>query len=589
MILVSHSPQDREIAEKLVDALVGSEVSARLSTEGEPVFAMTQLLMVLGRGIDSRLLVQAQRVQRAGGEVIAVETGRGPESRSAPRELRTWPTVRVDPDSALSILRFVSQVRYAFVDREAVSPGSHRVGSPVEVERVAEVFAAAGRPLREVGRQLLRPGPVWVSVVSEAEYSEVEEFSKHLANYQRMAYFVHVGELPDDVRLGLDRLRVQGTPVITVRERSLRAALADQRTAAFLHELERDYGNSDNLFDTRNALVDERALFGRDVLLNTIGSALKRHENVLITGLRKIGKTSLLNILRQHLADRPVCRVDLQRFDPHTEDWPRELFALMVEAFDNWARLNDHDWPFKPSRPATVTGLERELDARQDHLGKHTQLVVILDELERVFPAPGEQEAARRWITATGGLRALAQGDRRHVVVVGADLRPEVNRVNGLDAGTNPFFAFFQEMPVSPLDHDAVKDLVHDVSRAMGIELVTVDFIENLFGHTGGHPSLVRMLAAEAYRQRAEPNALRGPDLAKGLEHLDDLDAVDSFLRNNIWQLMTPAEREVAAARIHDRPTPDFLSRRQEKEASAALKTQGLEKIGLFRRWVEDE
>ena len=72
--------------------------------------------------------------------------------------------------------------------------------------------------------------------------------------------------------------------------------------------MEQLYGGRDNQFDTKNALIDDRFLFGRDAILTTIGSAIKRDEHILISGLRKVGKTSLLNILRLQLADKPVCR-----------------------------------------------------------------------------------------------------------------------------------------------------------------------------------------------------------------------------------------------------------------------------------------
>ena len=79
-------------------------------------------------------------------------------------------------------------------------------------------------------------------------------------------------------------------------------------------------------------------------------------------------------------------------------------------------------------------------------------MVVILDEIERVFPVRGEPEEARRWIRASGALRALSQGEHRYLVVIGADLRPIANRENDLGAvGTNPFFNLFQEMPVALL------------------------------------------------------------------------------------------------------------------------------------------
>ena len=495
---------------------------------------------------------------------------------------------------ATGVLRAVGARREPAV----MSPtGVEVTGQAAVTAMVRDAFAAANRPLRVDDRVpgLLWPGPVWIS--DDAGPAELDRFARNLSHGQ-LGYFVHTAGLPRHARIALDEMRLSGTPVIAVSARSLRAAHADQRVDGFLTELERDYGNRDNLFDTKNALINERFLFGRDLLLNTIGSALRRDENVLITGLRKVGKTSLLNILRQRLVDRPVCSVDLQRFDRHREDWPRSLFSLMVAAFDSWGRAEHKDWPFTPSSPVTTTELEAALDSRRAHLRSQgrptTSLVVILDELERVYPSPGEEHAARQWVRASGALRTLAQSDRRHVVIVGADLRPGVNRDNDLGpAGTNPFFAFFQETPVTLLDRDAVDRMVREIGQAMAIERINGDFVRELFELTGGHPSLIRTIAAEASRGRVHKQALTGRDLANGLDRLHSDDAIGFFLRNNLWQLMTTAEQAVVRNLALGRPIPAFVPTSAQREARSALRGQGLISdtvhIGLLRTWLRDE
>ncbi|PRY18876.1 TIR-like protein FxsC [Pseudosporangium ferrugineum] len=243
------------------------------------------------------------------------------------------------------------EVVSAFHERPVIAApvGEH---DPRSVVRAA--FAAAGRPLEE-GRlpNLLVPGPVWVSTTPTPVPDEVRQFADHLTR-DRVAYFVHTGDL-SLVEGALDRVRLDGRSVVTVPLRALRASLADRNGGSYLRDLERRYGNRDNLFDTKNALTDHRFLFGRDAMLNTVGSALRRDEHVLITGLRKVGKTSLLNVLRQYLVDQPVCTVDLQRFDRHHEDWPPVLFQLMLQAYDSWGQAEACAWSSR-SRSAARCG-----------------------------------------------------------------------------------------------------------------------------------------------------------------------------------------------------------------------------------------
>jgi hypothetical protein len=361
------------------------------------------------------------------------------------------------------------------------------------------------------------------------------------------------------------------------------------------------YGSPDNLFDARNSLIDVRFLFGRDAMLARIDSAIRRDEHVLISGLRKSGKTSLLNFLRQLLTNYPVCLLDLQRFDRHAEDWPPTLFAMMVEAVDRWGGIGRAEWPFASVAPTTATELARELDRRFAYLDTNPvsrRLVVMLDEIERVFPRKGEVEATRRWVRAMGALRALAQGSSRSVVIIGADIRPTINRDNDLGNGeTNPFFNFFQEIPVALLDHEATDDMLRSLARAMGVKNVSKAFVDRIFTLTGGHPSLARTIAAEAYRQRRDLRRLDEADLESSLTALHDTDSIGSFVRSNLWQPMTAVERAIVSNLSHGRIVHGASGRGHldpdMTEGFASLRSQGIIggseiRVGLLMDWVLD-
>jgi hypothetical protein len=629
-VFISYAHRDSGIVERLVDALQSVGLSVRLDSES--LVAGTRIIDEISQAVESADAVlvlvtedslaspwvrreiefAAARAREDAILLVPVFVDKDPSVR-LPYELATRQSVRLDSSSEQSFLEVANQIKRGLdARRSSVSvPVEDRKDgrlSSFELRDIAavviDVFAAAGRSLHTTDQpERLAPEPVWVSAEVAPRARELERFARWLTP-GHVGYFVHLGELHRDAEIALDQMRVGGITVITVSVRALRAALADGRVRFFLTELERDYGTKDNLFDTKNALIDERFLFGREILLNTIGSSINRDEHVLITGLRKVGKTSLLNVLRQHLVDQPVCMVDLQRFDRHNEEWPLPLFKLMLAAFDRWGQAEQSGWPFTPGSPTTATDLEDELQRRLDHLGPAgdgMRIVVILDEIERVFPARGEPEAARRWIRASGALRSLSQGEHRYVVVIGADLRPIANRENDLGAaGTNPFFNLFQETPVVLLDQHALADMVESLARAMGVDIVTTSFIDRLFELTGGHPSLARTISAEAYRQRQKRDRLTEPDLDAGLSHLEDSGAIAFFLRNNLWQLMTPAEREVTASLAsgqspsrHDAAHGSRGSRLTRDDALTTLRSQGLIKddvvrIGLFKQWVSD-
>lgn len=625
-IFISYSHRDEQLARTVSEAFERNgfrvwrddrlPVGASFTNELDDAVMTSDavLFLITEEGVQStwmrrEVAVAAETARANDILLVPVFAGVDPSDLPArlPYELATRRGFRLSLQSQPSLLDLVRAVEGALSNRLAHGEVLHapigiddvldRPAYQATVATVLEAFSSAGRPLHadtEPGH--LQPGPVWVATEVTPSAAEVARFAACLM-IGSLGFFVHTGELRPDARIALDQLRLGGKPVVTISVRSLRAALADGRVEYLLQELEYDYGTRDNLFDTKNALINERFLFGRDKLLNTIGSAIRRNEHVLVTGLRKSGKTSLLNILRQHIVDQPVCMVDLQRFDRHGEDWPTTLFGLMLEAYDRWGATEFEHWPFAACRLQTTSELDRELDRRRSEVqgrGRSAKLVVILDELERVFPARGEDLPARNWIRAAGTLRALGQGQSRHVVVIGADLRPIANRENDLGpAGTNPFFTLLQEMPVPLLDADAVADMVEELAQAMGIELVHKAMIERLFGLTGGHPSLIRTIAAEAYRQRRRLYILDEDDLDAALDHLDDQDTIGFFLRNNFWQLMSQPERDA----LRELVAPPALRAQRKgsphKQALATLRQQGLVegtaiRIGLFADWLQE-
>jgi hypothetical protein len=482
-------------------------------------------------------------------------------------------------------------------------------------------FAAAEHPTKDGKHtQLLGPEPIWIARAANPEQREIAEFSTYLAPGKR-GFLVYEGALPGGTSNALDRLRVEGKAIIPINANAMSAALADGNARALLSDLERGYESKDNLFDTRNALVDERFLFGRSELLTQVGSALARGEHVLVTGLRKCGKTSFLNILRQHLKAYPVCTVDLQRFDRHTEDWPSALFRLMVDTYDKWGRHTfGDDWPASAEHdgapasaehdwaPTTASELEALLSARrrwQIERRSHERMILIMDEAERVFPAEGEVKEAQKYVRAAGALRVLAQAPgERWLSIIAADLRPWLNRRNNLaDGSTNPFFSFFQEVPLPLLSPYAVGELIRVIGNALDITRVDEAFVDQLFELSGGHPSITRMIAGASYTARGNQHELIPEDLDKGLTAMADNDEPGFFFRGNLWGLMTDEEKATLRSAAASPARDGFVGRlrgligRRDgpryPEAAANLNRQGILHngritIGSLRNWIRE-
>jgi len=214
-------------------------------------------------------------------------------------------------------------------------------------------------------------------------------------------------------------------------------------------------------------------------------------------------------------------------------------------------------------------------------------MVVILDELERIIPRPGDDASADAFIHATGALRALAQSRTRGLSIIAADLRPTANRMNLIgDHQTNPFFEFFHECPLPLLSRERNEEMLRTLSHMHGIEEIEAEMIEETFRLSGGHPFLARTIAGATFEFRASPKDLTRSDLDAGLEELDDDARLDSFFEECFWNPLTSAERDELVATALGHPST------HDRRARASLKQQGLVirgtiPIAAFSDWVE--
>ncbi|MEM9494219.1 MAG: hypothetical protein AAGC55_34050, partial [Myxococcota bacterium] len=179
--------------------------------------------------------------------------------------------------------------------------------------------------------------------------------------------------------------------------------------------------------------------------------------------------------------------------------------------------------------------------------------ILVLDELERVLPRDGQDQRTARFVKMAGALRALVQNEAKGwLSIIAIDLRATSTRQNLLPGGdTNPFFHLFVERALPMLTQADIGEMSESIGRKMSITEVEPRFVERLYQASGGHPALAWMLAAAAYEGRIDNSRLATGDLDRGLEELDDQDALGNFFAQNVWSATTAHERAllVEAAR----------------------------------------
>jgi tetratricopeptide (TPR) repeat protein len=274
-----------------------------------------------------------------------------------------------------------------------------------------------------------------------------------------------------------------------VRDETFRTAPDPQ---AFLHALLRDGLGRRRLFDFRLP-AGEWQFFGREKELEALERDVLTGHSLGVFGLRKVGKTSLLERMAEKLREG---RAGVQRgipvkVDLQTTSYLRRNFEGVAEligsALDRELSRAQIQVPAPPSHPlerlrAAVEHIEHALGAR---------VVVILDEYEVLLDA--RRIPQRDGVELLTWLRGLAQEHPKGFSLVLAGRNQRLVAPARIDGADNPMYRFLRTIPVAGLVPDDCRRMVQALGGRMGLHFEPEAL--NLFvQETGGHPALVRTL-----------------------------------------------------------------------------------------------
>jgi hypothetical protein len=160
---------------------------------------------------------------------------------------------------------------------------------------------------------------------------------------------------------------------------------------------------------------------------------------------------------------------------------------------------------------------------------------------------------------------------------------------------TNPFYEFFHEISVPLFDLTSTGQMIKGIAASMEIRAHD-QFVSRLHSLTGGHPSFSRVLAAEAVRKRSSKDLLAVSDLAVAHSVMLENGSIDSFIKSNIWDPSTTAEKQVLLGFIrgrHDNGNRSSAVSYQLRQAEINLHEQGLIDsnsilMGALETWMRE-
>lgn len=239
-----------------------------------------------------------------------------------------------------------------------------------------------------------------------------------------------------------------GREIIPIYSPVMEQALAVDACPQTLKELEEPYLTRLDPYSESKPINDPNWFYGRDDFLQRLPALLAQGQHAGIFGLRKVGKTSLINQLRQRFTTTPVVFMDCQAFTARAEIYFEEILRQLCRELSS---LGIKGLP-APKKAPDVEGFRLELlrlFGLWKKTGKENPFLIILDEIDKFFPARyilGSEDILAEYVRFFRALRGLAQESCCLVAVVVA-YRPDVNRHNSLTerVGENPMYKSFQE------------------------------------------------------------------------------------------------------------------------------------------------
>lgn len=171
--------------------------------------------------------------------------------------------------------------------------------------------------------------------------------------------------------------------VVPIRVEEL---LTPQRGSLFLRNKIAQSISSIDLFGMSSAITSEKYFFGRNELVQAITSIIVvNHQNSGLFGLRKTGKTSVLEAIKRRIEDRPILTEYVECSNPgiHSARWWQVLENLIDRCAQTLKRQFNRNVQVRGDYNQANAGTRFSSDIKALlELGRLDQIILMLDEVE---------------------------------------------------------------------------------------------------------------------------------------------------------------------------------------------------------------
>lgn len=282
---------------------------------------------------------------------------------------------------------------------------------------------------------------------------------------------------------------------------------------------------SRDLFDVKGATVRAADFFGRREMIDRMVSEIETGTSQTgVFGLRKMGKTSLLNRLTDRLRNAGklnAARLDLQWTTSINPDPTYTLWALgeSIYASHRSVRSIAEFRLFGTARSfSDISNPEHVWEWFAHDIGillanSKRNTCILIDEIERMYEKPSERGFVRFW-RLLRGLDQQYPGRLRYVI---GGTSPQCAELGTVDDEDNPLFNYLNIEYLGPLSANDASGLLTTLGGRMGLAF-GAGAVAWTLEECGGHPALLRALGSAVHQQhitrlsieKVSENDLRG-------------------------------------------------------------------------------
>lgn len=263
-------------------------------------------------------------------------------------------------------------------------------------------------------------------------------------------------------------------------------------------------------FNVTTPITDPGSFFGRGRDVDEAVHHIEAGQHLGLFGLRKSGKSSLLNQVERTMLERgwAVSHIDLNGYIGRPERVRTDIVRGITTSRESRpqrsrdSRQEKGDW---------LDRLEDRAAALKASATRVPGILIVVDEIDTVLPgrveaSGGDLKDRSTMLKAMVQLRAFAQTRAARgetpVVLLSAGVDATVFELPKLRGAANPLYQFSVVRFLEPLDRKALHTMVRTLGKRCGMSFTDPRLIDELLTEYGGHPLLSRQACSWVHRHR---------------------------------------------------------------------------------------